>query len=63
MDDLVGLQLAQRTPSRGGYDADAQLFTDASLLARLEPDQNTGRASGRQRKIGDNVTTPLRQRR
>ena len=63
MDDLVGLQLAQRTPSRGGYDADAQLFTDASLLARLEPDQNTGHASGRQRKIGDNVTTPLRQRR
>jgi len=63
MDDLVGLQLAQRTPSRGGYDADAQLFTDASLLARLEPDQSTGNASGCQRKPGDGVTTPLRQRR
>ena len=63
MDDLVGLQLAQRTPSRGGYDADAELFTDDSLLARLDPDHNTGNATGRQWKTGNGVTTPLRQRR
>lgn len=42
MDDLIGLQLAQRTPSRGGYDADAQPLTDAGLLARLN---ETGVAS------------------
>jgi len=63
MDDLVGLQLAQRTPSRGGYDADAQLFTDESLLARLGPDQNAAESSSRQRRAGDDITTPLRQRR
>jgi len=36
LDDLVGLHLATRTPSRGGYDADANLLTDAGLLATLE---------------------------
>jgi len=41
LDDLVGLHLATRTPSRGGYDADAHLFTDAGLLASLEEDQGT----------------------
>lgn len=35
LDDLVGLHLALRSPSRGGYDADAHLFTESGMLASL----------------------------
>lgn len=58
LDDLVGLHLATRTPSRGGYDADARLFTESALLASVEENQVS-----LERRNARVVTPPPRQQR
>lgn len=59
LNDLVGLHLAERAPSRGGYDADAQPLTDSDLLARLDGDEDAERGKSR---VAVPVSTPSKQK-